>query len=99
MRRESGEVLRIPRSSYCPGTDTPHHWIIEPPDGPRSKADCKHCGSSDSFLNSNLEEFKAWRDRENKLGKNVSYLPGRGRLSGNLLPRDDFPDPEDEGGD
>ncbi len=33
-------------------TQCAHHWIIEAPDGPRSKGKCQLCGEEKEFSNS-----------------------------------------------
>ena len=37
-----------------------HHWMIEPPEGPESRAECTNCGSQRTFSNASPFQY----DRE-----------------------------------
>lgn len=48
-----------PEVSLCPD-GTPHHWVIESPDGPVSRGVCRGCGETQEFLNSWSETKWDW---------------------------------------
>jgi len=37
-----------------------HHWVIESPEGPTSRGECKLCGASDEFKN--YVPYPSWQD-------------------------------------
>ncbi len=41
-------------------TQCAHHWIIETPDGPRSKGKCQLCGEEREFSNSGRSMVTNW---------------------------------------
>ncbi len=44
-------IFQSPGDVYG-ATECIHHWIIEPPSGPKSLGRCKHCGEHQEFINS-----------------------------------------------
>lgn len=42
-----------------------HHWIIETPDGPRSRGVCKYCGATKEF--DNYWPYSTWERYPSKL--------------------------------
>jgi hypothetical protein len=49
MGREAGPGRS--KSRLGVGIACRHHWIIDPPGGPTSRALCKHCGTVSEFQN------------------------------------------------
>ena len=63
--------LALP-SRLAVSTRHPHHWVIEPPEGPRSLGRCRRCGLERSFANSN--EATAWGADGDEEGGDMARL-------------------------
>lgn len=54
--RNQREAAEPREEEYIPGTteqgECSHHWLIDPPAGPRSKGHCIRCGAKRDFRNS-----------------------------------------------
>ena len=48
-------VQRLCDEEEPAGASCKHHWLIEPPTGPASRGECRHCGAERIFMNSTYE--------------------------------------------
>ena len=57
-----------------------HHWLVDSPNGPTSKATCKTCGAADEFMNSiPIERYSAWQGKSQKGQKSATVAAANKR--------------------